>query len=163
MIDALPILRVLLLLGVANGMPVLARKLLRDRFGMPVDGGVTLPDGRPLFGASKTIRGLVLSVASTALAAGLIGPDAATGALLAAASMLGDLASSFVKRRLGLGPHAQAFGLDQIPEALLPMLLLPASLGLSAADIAVALAAFILLEMALSRLLFRLGIRDRPY
>jgi hypothetical protein len=34
----------------------------------------------------------------------------------------GDLLSSFVKRRMGLAPHAQAFMLDQAPEALLQAL-----------------------------------------
>lgn len=163
MLDPIPILRVLLLLGVANGVPVLATKFLKDRFGTPLDLGLTLPDGRPLFGASKTIRGLVLSIACTALAAIPLGFDWATGAGLAAASMAGDLLSSFVKRRLKLELHARATGLDQLPEALLPMLLLRARLGLSGMDIAVALAAFVLLEILLSRLLFALKIRDRPY
>ena len=43
--------------------------------------------------------------------------------ILAAASMAGDLLASFLKRRFGLKVHAQAIGLDQIPEALLPLLL----------------------------------------
>ncbi len=49
--------------------------------------------------------------------------------------MLGDLSSSFVKRRLRLKLHAQVFGLDQIPEALLPLLLVQDHLGLSWLDI----------------------------
>ena len=105
-----------------------------------------LPDGQPLFGASKTIRGLVLAIPLTAAIAVLIGFDWMTGAGLAAASMGGDLLSSFVKRRLRLPLHGQAFGLDQIPEALLPMLLFQASLKLTAVEIAVVLAAFIILE-----------------
>jgi hypothetical protein len=163
MFDPLAILRTLLLLGIANGTPVLAKKLLKDRFAAPLDAGMKLGDGQPLFGASKTARGLVVSIAATTLAAGLLGLDWSTGAIFAAASMGGDLMSSFIKRRLGLALHAQALGLDQIPEALLPMLLLPTTLHLSAADIAVTVAAFVILELALSWLLFRLHIRDRPY
>lgn len=161
--DLILIVRVLLLLGVANGAPILASRLLGGRFGRPLDGGITLADGRPLFGASKTIRGLVLSIVCTALAAILLGFDWVAGAGLGATSMAGDLVSSFVKRRLGLGLHARATGLDQIPEALLPMLLLQARLNLSAADIVVALVAFTALELVLSRLLFLLHVRDRPY
>jgi CDP-2,3-bis-(O-geranylgeranyl)-sn-glycerol synthase len=71
--------------------------------------------------------------------------------------------SSFLKRRRGLELHAQAFGLDQIPEALIPLLLLRTTLGLSTMDIAVTVVAFIILELVLSRLLFMLNIRDRPY
>ena len=59
--------------------------------------------------------------------------------------------------------HAQAAGLDQVPEALLPLLLFRARLGLGATEVAVLVAAFVLLEVVLSRLLFRLRIRDRPY
>lgn len=87
-------------------------------------------DGQPLFGASKTIRGLVLSVCFTTLAAVLLGFDWMIGAEFAAGSIAGDLMASFVKRRLGLGLHSQAVRLDQIPEALMPMLLLQARLNL---------------------------------
>jgi CDP-diglyceride synthetase len=163
MFDPLAILPVLLLLGTANGTPVLATKVLGGRFGAPIDAGLTLPDRQRVFGASKTARGLVVSMASTTLAAILIGFDWSTGAAFATASMAGDLMSSFMKRRLGLTLHAQAFGLDQIPEALLPLLLLRTRLNLSAPDIALTVTAFVILELALSRLLFTLHIRDRPY
>jgi CDP-2,3-bis-(O-geranylgeranyl)-sn-glycerol synthase len=62
-----------------------------------------------------------------------------------------------------LPPHSQAFGLDQIPEALLPLLLLRQPLGLTPSDIIIVLAAFVVLEIVLSRLLFRLRIREQPY
>jgi hypothetical protein len=55
------------------------------------------------------------------------------------------------------------FGLDQIPEALLPLLLVQDRLDLSWWDITVLLTAFVALQIGLSRLLFLLGIRDRPY
>jgi len=156
-------LQLLVLLGVANGIPILAKKLLQDRFSMPVDGGLTLPDGEPLFGASKTVRGVILSVVCTTGAAILLQMDWSIGATMAGMSMLGDLFSSFVKRRLRLQPHDQAFGLDQIPEALLPLLAVKAQFNLTSGDIAVVVFAFIILELVLSRILFRLKIRDRPY
>jgi CDP-2,3-bis-(O-geranylgeranyl)-sn-glycerol synthase len=77
--------------------------------------------------------------------------------------MTGDLFSSFVKRRLRLEPHAQAFGLDQVPEALVPLLLVRDHLGLAWLEIAALLTAFVALQLVLSRLLFMLGARDRPY
>lgn len=163
MLDAGSILVALVLLAVANGIPVFARRFFGDRFGMQLDGGARLADGQPIFGAAKTIRGIVLSVIGTAVAAALAGLGWATGAGFAAASMAGDLLSSFVKRRLRLEVHAQYFGLDQIPEALIPMLAFHDELRLSGADITVAVAAFVVLELVLSRLLFRLHIRDRPW
>jgi len=155
--------QVLVLLGVANGTPIFATRLFGKRFSTPLDGALKLTDGRPLFGPSKTVRGLVLSVACTTLAALLFDFEWITGAGLAAASMLGDLLSSFIKRRLGLRAHSQAFGLDQIPESLLPLLLLREHLGLGYTDIIFIVAAFMILELVLSRLLFKLHIRDRPY
>jgi CDP-2,3-bis-(O-geranylgeranyl)-sn-glycerol synthase len=89
--------------------------------------------------------------------------DWRTGVWIAVLSMLGDLGSSFIKRRLHLPLHAQAFGLDQIPEALLPLLALKAQFNLTSVDIAALVVAFIVLELVLSRVLFRLRIRDRPY
>jgi hypothetical protein len=163
MIDPIALARALLLLGIANSAPIFAKRLLGGHLGMPLDAGLILPDERPLFGVSKTIRGLVVSLLFTSAAAPILGLDWSVGTSLAAGSMSGDLLSSFVKRRMGLAPHAQAFILDQAPEALLPMLLLRAPLGLSWGDVAVGLAVFTGFEIVLSRLLFRLHIRDRPY
>lgn len=157
------IVEVLMLLGVANGTPIFAKRLFGQRFSAPLDGGLKFLDGRPLFGPSKTVRGLVLSVACTTLAAPLLGFEWITGAGLASASMFGDLLSSFIKRRLGLRTHSQAFGLDQVPESLLPLLLLQEHLGLGGGDIALIVTVFIALELLLSRLLYKLHIRDRPY
>jgi CDP-2,3-bis-(O-geranylgeranyl)-sn-glycerol synthase len=164
-IDADPVLlmQILLLLGVANGTPIIAKKLLKDRLAAPLDAGMRFPDGYPVFGKSKTLRGVLIAVGCTALAAPLVGLSLAIGAALGAASMAGDLLSSFIKRRLGLPPHAQAFGLDQIPEAFLPVLLLRTQLGLSAWDMALVVVAFVAVEIVLSRLLYLLRIRDEPY
>src|SRR5687768_5035309 len=73
MMAAPQLLGILLLLGIANGSPVLAARLLRYRFDVPLDGGRRLPDGQPVFGSSKTIRGLVVSIGSTTIAALLLG------------------------------------------------------------------------------------------
>ena len=85
------------------------------------------------------------------------------GAIVGAVAMAGDLASSFVKRRLALPPSSRATGLDQIPESLFPLLAASALLPLSALDIVVATLAFFLGEIVLSRLLYKWRIRDRPY
>jgi CDP-2,3-bis-(O-geranylgeranyl)-sn-glycerol synthase len=156
-------LALLFLLGVANGAPIFLKTLLKKRLATPLDLGLVLPDGQPLLGPGKTFRGLLVSVASTALFAELLGLGWRTGAALAALSMLGDLFSSFLKRRLRLPPHAQAFGLDQIPEALLPLVVLRTKLDLSGLEITLLVVSFVVLEIWLSRLLFLLRIRDHPY
>lgn len=156
-------LKLLVLLVIANGVPILGKKIFGTTFSHRLDGGIKLRDGHPLFGPSKTVRGAVLSIAATTLAAPTLGFDWTDGALIAALAMIGDLASSFIKRRLGRPPSSMALGLDQIPESLLPTLVCKARLGLTAWDIAGVVFGFILLELLLSRLLFRLHLRDQPY
>lgn len=159
----LAILQSMILLMLANGAPVIAKKILGDRFSLPLDGGVALFDGRPVFGSSKTWRGIVVSVLATAAGAPLMGLELTTGAAMAGTAMAGDLFSSFVKRRLNLPPSTQALGLDQIPESLLPMLACRAALSLTAADIAIGVGIFFVGELVLSRLLYRAHLRDEPY
>ena len=78
-------------------------------------------------------------------------------------STLGDLLSSFIKRRLKLRPSSMALGLDQVPESLLPLLLLKEPLGLTWPGILRTVVLFFVLELVLSRLLFWLRIRKTPY
>jgi CDP-2,3-bis-(O-geranylgeranyl)-sn-glycerol synthase len=157
------ILQLMLLLTVANGAPVIAARLAGQHLPYPLDFGATLGDGRPLFGKSKTIRGIVAAILSTSLAAMLVGLDWKLGAVVAGTAMAGDLLSSFVKRRLGLPPSSRATGLDQIPESLLPLLACQNALALSALDIAICVSGFLVGEIVLSRPLYRLHLRDRPY
>jgi CDP-diglyceride synthetase len=157
------ILQLMLLLTLANGAPVVAKKICGSRFSLPLDFGITFFDGRPVFGSSKTFRGILAAVLSTAACAPLIGLDLTTGATAAGAAMAGDLFSSFVKRRLNLAPSSQAVGLDQIPESLLPMLACRGALSLTAVDIVLGVGIFFAGELVLSRLLFRAHLRDEPY
>jgi CDP-2,3-bis-(O-geranylgeranyl)-sn-glycerol synthase len=159
----LPILQMMLLLTLANGAPVVAKKVCGSRFGLPLDFGVTFFDRRPVFGSSKTIRGIVVSIMVTAAGAPLIGLNPTIGAIAAGAAMAGDLLSSFLKRRLNLPPSNQALGIDQIPESLLPMLVCRGALQLTAIDIVLGVGMFFAGELVLSRLLFRAHLRDEPY
>ena len=156
-------LQLLILLAVANTAPLLGKRVLGDRLAWPLDGGLAFFDGRPLFGASKTLRGVVLAVLATAAAGALVGLGWRIGALAGGGAMVGDLLSSFLKRRFGLKPSSQATGLDQVPESLLPLLACRAALPLPVADIAVLVALFFVGEVLFSRLFYRLGLRDRPY
>lgn len=157
------LLQSLLLLLVANGAPVVAWKLFGTCCQWPVDGGLRLGDGRPLLGAGKTFRGLLASTITCTLVAPLVGLDIVLGALVAASAMAGDLLSSFIKRRAGVATSGMAVGLDQIPEALLPLLVLRGPLALTWFNVGLLVGVFILLELLLSRLLFRLHLRKRPY
>ena len=153
----------LVLLHVANGTPVMAKWLIGNRWNCALDCGLKLPDGQPLLGPSKTLRGVVLAITATSLVSSLIGLSWTFGAIIGAGAMAGDLVSSFAKRRLKLAPSDMAVGIDQIPESLLPAILARWFLPLSGLDILVTTVLFFVGELLLSRILFILGIRDRPY
>jgi CDP-2,3-bis-(O-geranylgeranyl)-sn-glycerol synthase len=155
-------LKLLALLLAANGAPILVRQLLPGTGGCPLDAGKTAWDGRPLLGHSKTARGLLAALVLTAVLALLLGMPLLLGVTIGFGAMAGDLLSSFIKRRLGIEPSSPAPGLDQIPESLLPLILVAEPLGLAAMNIAIIVLLFITLELTLSRILFRMHIRKRP-
>ncbi len=161
--NPLTILQLTLLLAVANGAPVIAARMCGARLAYPFDGGVEFIDGKPLLGKSKTIRGIVVSIASSAVAASLLGVGWTIGIVVGFAAMAGDLVSSFVKRRLDLAPSSRATGLDQVPESLFPLLACSRALSLTIVDIAIVVAIFFVGELVLSLLLYKVHIRDRPY
>jgi hypothetical protein len=156
--------RVMILLLVANGAPILLRRMLYERGAWPVDGGRLLAwDRQRWLGRSKTWRGLAAAILTTGLAAALLGLPWATGFRVGVWAMAGDLLSSFIKRRLKLAPGSMALGLDQIPESLFPLLAVGGELKLGAAAIGWLVLGFIGLELALSRILYAAHIRERPY
>ncbi len=159
----LQIAQLLVLTTLANGTPIVAKKVCGAHFSFPLDGGTTFFDGRPLFGKSKTLRGILLSILLTAAGALVMGLDLTIGAKVAIAAMAGDLLSSFVKRRLNLPSSSQALGLDQVPESLFPILACRDALSLTIADIALGVGAFFVGELILSRFLFQVHLRDEPY
>ena len=155
--------QLLALLTIANGTPVIAAKVFGNNLAGPIDGNVAFLDGRPIFGPSKTLRGVVLSILVTTAFAPLIGLEWKIGALVAFSAMIGDLLSSFLKRRLGLFASSQSIGLDQVPESLLPLLACRFLLPVTIFDVVLATVIFLVGALVLSRVLFKLHIRDRPY
>src|SRR5215472_11074925 len=160
---SLAILQSVALLTIANGTPLIAKKIFGRHFAHPLDAGVTFFDQRPLFGSSKTLRGILLSILVTTASAPLIGVNPGVGTVVASAAMAGDLFSSFVKRRLNLPPSSQALGLDQVPESLFPLLACRGSLSLTVNDIVLGVAIFFVGELVVSRLLYKAHLRDEPY
>jgi CDP-2,3-bis-(O-geranylgeranyl)-sn-glycerol synthase len=143
-----PYLSALLLLMTANSAPWLAGRLLGERLAAPIDGGLTLRDGTRLLGSHKTWRGLVVGALAAALVAKVCGYSTMLGLAFGALSLTGDAVSSALKRRLHLAPGAQAPLIDQVLEALLPLLVLRTSLGLTWTDVALVAGAFTALDIA---------------
>jgi len=142
----------LLLLVIANTIAWLAALIFGTEFAAPLDFGITLRDGSRLLGDHKTWRGLVSAAVvcgamTQSFHLGLL-PGAAFGTL----ALLGDAAASFVKRRLRLAPGTEVVGLDQLPEALAPLLILQRPLGLRLGECLVIAAIFGVLDVAVTKM-----------
>lgn len=154
----------LLLIGVANSAPILIRQLtLFDKFSYPLDCRARFIDGRRLLGDAKTWRGLIAALILTSICSLLAQTGWLTGFIVGLLAMLGDSLSSFSKRRLGMAPSAMAIGIDQVPESLLPLIYMHYQWQLGWMKVVLLLVIFLMLELSLSRVLYRLHIRKHPY
>jgi predicted MPP superfamily phosphohydrolase len=115
-------IRLLILLWLVNLAPPFLAQIFESKWNSPIDGGYLFLDGRPMFGKHKTIRGVLAGI----ITGGLIGPALGfplwLGLCAGFLSMLGDLLSSFLKRRFSFTSGDAVPGLDQIPEGLLPFI-----------------------------------------
>lgn len=87
--------------------------------GTPIDLGKKLPDGGPVLGDHKTIRGFL----SGLIVGGIVGliesilsktPLFGMAILASIGALLGDLAGAFIKRRLRIEPGKSLPGVDQL-------------------------------------------------
>jgi CDP-2,3-bis-(O-geranylgeranyl)-sn-glycerol synthase len=145
----------ILLLVTANGAPVVAGLLLGKRWDWPLDNNIRFTDQRPLLGTSKTLRGLIAAIVATAIVAVLLGMTWFEGASFGLLAMLGDLCSSFIKRRLGFPSSRSVPLLDQLPESILPVWMMQMVLGPTMTEMFAAVAAFFVIDLLLSRLLVK--------
>jgi CDP-2,3-bis-(O-geranylgeranyl)-sn-glycerol synthase len=81
--------------------------------GPPLDGGEKWLDGKPFLGSHKTLRGCIVGVLA-GLLIGFLQGNALAGVTQGFGAILGDLLSSFLKRRWDLAPGASAPVLDQL-------------------------------------------------
>jgi len=150
------------LIGI-NGAPILATRFAGKQFDYPIDCHHVLLDGRPVLGPSKTFRGLISALVMAVLIGSIFSMPIPISLLFGALSMTGDMASSFIKRRLGFTSSAMALGLDQIPESLFPLLGCKDLLGINYGQIFLVVVSFFCLELIISQILFWLKIRKTPY
>lgn len=105
---------------VANASPLIAKNVLRNRH--PIDFGKNFVDGKRIFGENKSWEGFIVGVFVSTLVGIALSPLysymtlelAIAGFVQGLGSMVGDLANSFLKRRLDLRPGAPLPVLDQV-------------------------------------------------
>ena len=85
------------------------------------------------------------------------------GFLVAFYAVLGDLLSSFIKRRLMVAPSGMAPFLDQVPESFFPAFMMMHTFNLEISSVILLVLIFIIVELTVSKVLYRRGIRKRPY
>ena len=95
--------KILILIIFANSVPPVAKYAFGKRYSLPINEN--------LLGSHKTWRGVILSIFYTSFAAFILGFSVITGILIAAGAMLGDIFSSYTKRRLRYKPGADVPGL----------------------------------------------------
>jgi len=107
---------------IANASPLLVNGRCR------IDFGKNFVDGRPLLGKNKTWEGLTVGVymgSITALALSIILNDFSlflVGLGASFSALMGDMAGSFIKRRVGLESGAPFPLLDQLDFALMTVI-----------------------------------------
>ncbi len=125
-----------------NFLPPLANLIWAERFNRSIDGGRLWLDGHPVFGKNKTFRGVLASVAGGTLLAPLLDVSWWIAATAAFTAMLGDLLTSFIKRRPNYPSGKTIAMFDQFLEGLFPCLFLDRYLGLDWWQMGMALVCF---------------------
>lgn len=149
---------------VANATPIVLGG------GRPIDAGKKFTDGRPIFGAGKTVQGFIAGLAAgtfvgllQGIAAGTLSRYLALGFLLALGALLGDLLGSFIKRRLGIKRGGLAPGLDQLSFVVVA-LLAASPLALPSWEIVLTIIITTLpIHLATNFGGYKLGLKSKPY
>lgn len=129
--DVIATLCFVIFISCVNLVPPLMAFFLGTTCETPIDRGKIFLDGKPILGPHKTFRGFIGAIVVGTLVAPILGFSLADGCILAFLSMLGDLASSFVKRRFGFLSGTVVVGWDQFFECAIPGLVWKYQSGIS--------------------------------
>ena len=149
---------------VANGSATLIAR------GHPLDLGKRFIDGRRILGDGKTVEGFILGLlyaTSVSLTEALAANSvclAAYGVAAGLGALLGDIAGSFIKRRMGLERGAHAPLLDQL-DFLIGAYLTTLAVGYKPPLLYAALFAVLVygLHRATNYAAYKLGIKQVPW
>jgi CDP-2,3-bis-(O-geranylgeranyl)-sn-glycerol synthase len=149
---------------VANATPVVLGG------GAPIDGGKLFTDGRPIFGAGKTLRGFVAGLMGGSIVGvlqGVVVGQLCTytmlGLLLALGALAGDLFGSFIKRRLDIPRGGAAPVLDQLGFVVFALLFASPLMLPSWEVILTILIITPPIHLATNFVGYKLGFKSKPY
>ena len=146
---------------VANAAPLAFSPLFKAKH--PVDFGLTMPDGSRLLGEAKSWEGLIIGIVLGS-ATGIMLARPLRGLVLSVGAMLGDLAGSFIKRRLKLAPGQPLPLLDQL-DFLAGSLMFGALFNytLSTAEVVLLVLITPPIHLATNAVAYALGLKEKPY
>lgn len=140
-----------------------------------VDFGKNFLDKRPFFGDGKTWRGTIFSILTgTAVAffidfffrqyTVLVSQNyLLVGFLLSAGAIFGDLAKSFLKRRMGLKQGAECFPLDQLDFVVGGLFFANFVIAIPLEEIVIILLLTIFVHRAANYLAYKLKLKNVPW
>jgi hypothetical protein len=134
--------QILILLWGINFAPVLVAFCLGSKWNLPLDRNRTLGNGNAVFGPHKTFRGIAAALLAGTAGGALLGLTVPAGLLTGVLTVVGDLVSSFIKRRGSLPSGTNVPGLDQGFEGAFPLAYLAWHLHFGPGTFALLLALF---------------------
>jgi len=154
-------LHLLLFIIIANAAPILIRVLLNDYLNLAVDFGSKLSDNNRLFGAAKTWRGIFAALGAASMATWLFDYSWETGFLIAIYAIVGDLLSSFIKRRLAMAASSSVPFLDQVPESFFPAFMMMHAFYLEISSVLLLVLVFTIIDMVMTYALYHWRVLRR--
>ncbi|MFC1804124.1 CDP-2,3-bis-(O-geranylgeranyl)-sn-glycerol synthase [Thermoproteota archaeon] len=130
--------------------------------GPPLDGGENWLDGKPFLGSHKTFRGSIVGILA-GLLIGLIQGNPLIGFTQGLGAILGDLISSFLKRRWDIAPGASSPILDQLDFIVVAIILSLPFQNTTMSEIITILVVTIPIHYLVNYLAWLTGLKKNPW
>jgi CDP-2,3-bis-(O-geranylgeranyl)-sn-glycerol synthase len=140
----------------ANGTPVAFGG------GPPLDGGENWFDGKPFLGSHKTLRGCLVGVLAGILI-GILQGNVLSGLAQGIGAILGDLISSFLKRRWDVAPGESFPLLDQLDFITVAVILSQPFTHSSLVEIIIILVVTVPIHYATNYISWRMNMKEHPW
>ena len=130
--------------------------------GPPLDGGEKWIDGKPFLGGHKTLRGCIVGVL-TGLLIGILQGSFYAGLTQGLGAILGDLISSFLKRRWDIAPGEGFPLLDQLDFIVAAIILSQSYTRASLQEMLIILVVTVPIHYFMNYLAWLIKIKENPW
>ena len=130
--------------------------------GPPLDGGGKWLDGKPFLGSHKTLRGSIVGILA-GLLIGVLQGNPLAGITQGIGAILGDLLSSFLKRRWDVAPGESSPLLDQLDFILVAIILSQPFTRASITEMIIIIIVTIPIHYMMNYISWRMKMKDHPW